>query len=180
MTVNYPLLKTFTVDSSITNFLNKKFDQYCESNILFPAENEVYMSDTGKFTQNLLLWDDEEYQEFVKTILNDVISNTLSLNSKNFYIHFIHIFDYNKGGYVKEHKHDHAEDYVFIFYLNNCNTGKTIFFLNNFSEFDKKRTSIEINPIKNNGVCFSSMLMHKAEYTDNPKRIFVVGIKIQT
>lgn len=176
--LNFPLLKTFEVDSYITDFLNLKYEEYLQVNGLIPAENQIYISDTGGFTQNLLEWKDQEYLEFIQNDIHKIISNCLNLNPERFYFHYNHIFDYSKGGYVREHKHDHAEDYVCIFYLNTCDAGETVFFLNTYSESDKKRTSINIKPNKNSAVCFSSMLFHKANYTNEAKRIFVVGIKL--
>jgi len=176
---NFPLLKTFDVDSEITNFLNLKFDEYFQHHDLIPAENIVYVSETGGYTMNLLEWKNIEYQKFLNSNIIDVIAKCLDLSRDDFYLHYNHMFDYACGGYVKEHKHDHAEDYVFIFYLNDCSTGETVFFLNNHNEIDKQRTSIRVYPNKNRGVCFSSMLFHKAEYTNEAKKIFVVGVKLK-
>ena len=82
------------------------------------------------------------------------------------------------GGYVKLHNHVHAEDFVVIIYLNTCNKGKTIFYLNHTNEF-KERTKVEISPIKGNGVCFSSLVMHEAELTEESKKIFVLGVRVK-
>ena len=40
------------------------------------------------------------------------------------------------------------------------------------------KTKVEISPIKGNGVCFSSLVMHEAKLTSESKRIFVVGVRV--
>ena len=68
-----------------------------------------------------------------------------------------------------------------IIYLNTCDKGKTIFYLNKEQGHDTDRsdkTKVEISPIKGNGVCFSSLLVHEAELTSESKKIFVVGVRV--
>ena len=64
--IDFPLIKTFHVNSRVISFLNRKYEEYRLLNQLRPAENEIYMSDTGLFTDNLLEWEDREYQKFAK------------------------------------------------------------------------------------------------------------------
>ena len=67
--IDFPLIKTFHVNSRVISFLNRKYEEYRLLNQLRPAENEIYMSDTGLFTDNLLEWEDREYQKFAKNKL---------------------------------------------------------------------------------------------------------------
>ena len=48
--IDFPLIKTFHVNSRVISFLNRKYEEYRLLNQLRPAENEIYMSDTGLFT----------------------------------------------------------------------------------------------------------------------------------
>ena len=179
--MDFPLLKTFQVDSKTIDFLNQKREQYFKEGSTRPAENDIYISDTGRFTNNLVDWDDKEYKQFIKDILLDNIANLLNLSPEKVDLYFQHIFDYKEGGYVKPHNHAHVEDFVVIVYLNTCDKGKTIFYLNKEQNYPTERsdkTKIEISPIKGDGVCFSSLLMHEAELTSESKKIFVVGVRI--
>jgi len=177
MSMDFPLLKTIQVDLETIDFLNRKCQQYFKECPTLPAENNVYMSDTGQFTHNLAYWKDLEYIKFVDTILLTNVSNLLNIPKEKVHLYYQHIFDYKMGGYVKLHNHVHAEDFVVIIYLNTCNKGKTIFYLNHTDEF-KERTKVEISPIKGNGVCFSSLVMHESELTEESKKIFVVGVRL--
>ena len=179
--MDFPLLKTFQVDSKTIDFLNQKREQYFKEGSTRPAENDIYISDTGRFTNNLVDWDDKEYKQFIKDILLDNIANLLNLSPEKVDLYFQHIFDYKEGGYVKPHNHAHVEDFVVIIYLNTCDKGKTIFYLNKEQNYPTKRsdkTKIEISPIKGDGVCFSSLLVHEAELTSESKKIFVVGVRV--
>tara|TARA_B100000965_G_scaffold91312_1_gene74410 strand:- start:196 stop:798 length:603 start_codon:yes stop_codon:yes gene_type:complete len=177
MDIDFPLLKTFKIDSKTLDFLNRKSRQYFKECSTIPAENEIFMSDTGQFTSNLLDWSDKEYQQFLREELVNIISDLINIPRQKIDLHYQHIFDYKKGGYVKPHNHVQKEDFVVIIYLNTCNKGKTSFYLNHRNEC-RKRTKVEISPIKGNGVCFSSVLFHEAERTYESKKIFVVGVKI--
>ena len=179
--MDFPLLKTFQVDGQTIDFLNQKCKQYFKEGPTRPAENDIYISDTGRFTHNLVDWDDKEYKQFISDVLLNNISNLLNLSPEKVDLYFQHIFDYKEGGYVKPHNHAHVEDFVVIIYLNTCDKGKTIFYLNKEQGHDTDRsdkTKVEISPIKGNGVCFSSLLVHEAELTSESKKIFVVGVRV--
>ena len=181
MNMDFPLLKTFKVDSKTLDFLNRKSQQYFKDCPTIPAENDFYISDTGQFTYNLAYWKDKEYRQFVDEELVNTISDLINLPKQKIDLHYHHIFDYKKGGYVKPHNHAHAEEFVVIIYLNTCDKGKTIFYFNKEQKLETKRgnkTKVEISPIKGNGVCFSSLLVHEAELTSESKKIFVVGVRV--
>lgn len=178
--VNYPLLNTFQIDDSTVNFLNKKFDQFSEEQELISSkesEDSIYISETGVHTGNLCLWKDIEYKNFVKKDLLDICSSQLGLDTKNVHINFTHFFDYRTGGEVKLHNHLECEDFVLFIYTNTCNSGDTIFYLNHHPDY-KHRTKVKLKPTFGLGAIFSSMIYHEAEFTNESKRIFVVGIKV--
>ena len=179
--MDFPLLKTFQVDSKTIDFLNQKREQYFKEGPTRPAENAIYISDTGRFTHNLVYWRDKQYKQFSSDVLLNNISNLLNLSPEKVDLYYQHIFDYKEGGYVKPHNHAWIEDFVVIIYLNTCDKGKTIFYLNKEQGQDTDRSDkikVEISPIKGNGVCFSSLLVHEAELTSESKKIFVVGVRV--
>ena len=180
--MDFPLLKTFKVDSKTLDFLNRKSQQYFKDCPTIPAENDFYISNTGQFTHNLSYWNDREYQQFVDGELVNIISDLINLPKRKIDLHFQHIFDYKEGGYVKPHNHAHLEEFAVIIYLNTCSKGKTIFYLNkeqHYQTLRSNKTKVEISPIKGDGVCFSSLLVHEAELTSESKKIFVVGVRVK-
>ena len=172
--MDFPLLKTFKVDLEIVDFLNQKYEQYSKNHSTILPEGSSFVTDTGQITNNLASWEDDEYQQFVVDVLLNDISNLLNLPKEKIDLYFQHLYDYKKGGYVKLHNHAHCEDFVVIIYLNTCSKGKTIFYFNEMGD----KTKVEISPIKGNGVCFSSLVMHEAELTSESKRIFVAGVRV--
>lgn len=178
--MNFPLLNTFEVDSDIVNFLNKKFNQFStEQSLISSKESQdtIYVSETGVHTGNLCLWNDIEYKSFLNKKLLNICSEKLGLDSKFVHINFTHFFDYREGGQVKFHNHLESEDFVLFIYTNTCLSGNTVFYLNHHPDY-KHRTKVKLKPTFGLGAIFSSMLFHEAEFTTEPKRIFVVGIKV--
>ena len=178
--MNFPLLKTFEVDSKITKFLNKKFNQYSSSHPNIPDincfNNQEYNS--GYQTQNLLDWNDSEYQTFLKTELIDLISEKLNLKKSSISYFFTHMLDYQNGGMMGEHTHYHNEDFVMFIYLKTCSSGETVFYLNDFCEEYRERTMVKLIPKENQAAIFSSLVLHKGLFTEENKRIFVAGIRV--
>lgn len=177
--MNFPLINTFQVGDRTIDFLNRKFDQYVSEQGLISAKasgDEVYVTDTGVFTNNMCLWEDEEFTRFVDWLV-DLFAEKLDVTRNAISIHFTHFFDYQQGGLVNVHEHTDSEDFVMIVYTNTSESGDTIFYLN--PKF-KSRTHVSCKPTKGLAVLFSSMLQHEVKYTSDPKRIFVVGVRINT
>ena len=175
--MNFPLLKKFTVNEEITEFLLKKNKEYIEQNPIPLQEPTGFSNDkknSGYQSSNLLLWEDKEFQFFIREKLYDFICKNLGIPGIRYY--WVHILEYENGGSMDIHDHKHNEDFVFFIYLSSCQTGDTIFYLNDES---MKRTSVRIKPEKGMGACFSSLLPHKGEYTEENKKIFVVGLRVQ-
>ena len=178
MHFNLPLLKEFDVDLKLVSFLNKKYRDYILDNQpLWPAEKRIYMSDTGSYTSNLLTWENEEWDDFVKGKLTDIVSEQLCLEKKQFYHHYNHVFDYRGSGYVKEHWHEEAEEFTLLFYLNTCTSGQTTFHLNTWDEERRERTAISFMPTAGKALIFSGLIHHKVEECTEGKRIFAAGIR---
>lgn len=82
---------------------------------------------------------------------------------------YMHMIDYQNGGDMLIHKHDHNEDYSFILYLNDCDDGHTILYLDR---------PIRIRPERGKILIFSSDVYHSATFSKN-KKILVGGLKIK-
>jgi hypothetical protein len=178
--MDFPLLKTLEINENIVDFLDKKFYEFSLSNKLISAKESndpVYISDTGVHTGNLCLWDDLEYKNFINTEILNLCSKQLNIDSKFINIHYTHFFDYRKGGKVNLHNHIFSEDFVLFVYMNTCSSGETVFYLNPDLSY-KLNTQVKIKPTRGLGAVFSSMLFHEVEFTSEPKKIFVIGIKI--
>ena len=89
--------------------------------------------------------------------------------------HYIHFLDYDKGGRMELHNHKEHEDFVLFIYLKTCQSGQTVFYLN---DLFPERTTISVTPKENLGAVFSAMVDHEGLYTKEHKRIFVCGIKM--
>jgi hypothetical protein len=178
--INFPLLKTFSVNNDIVNFLNQKFDQYIKShecNKEITCFNNQNIN-SGYQTDNLLTWGDSEYQTFLKTILLKIISQNLLVNENQIEYFWTHMLEYKNGGAMGEHKHYHNEDFVFFIYLKTCQSGETIFYLNDYCQEYMDRTSVKIMPTSGKGAIFSSLVLHEGKYTEENKRIFVCGMRV--
>jgi len=178
--MKFPLLNTFQVDESTVSFLNRKFEEYSNSHsLVFPSkENDNYfITPTGVHTQNMCAWNNDEYQDFLNTTLIPMCAKELGMGRENVKLRFTHFFDYREGGYVKPHTHCDCEDYVMFIYTKTCSSGHTIFYLN---PINPDKTKVQLKPTS--GLCafFAGTLLHEAAYTNEPKRIFVVGVKIKT
>jgi len=135
---------------------------------------------SGYQTNNILFWNDFEYQNFITNSLLEIISKNLNVDKNSIEYFWNHFLEYQNGGKMDLHKHFHNEDFVIFIYLKTCKTGQTIFYLNDYSVESKKRTSIELLPISGTGAIFSSLVLHEGKFTTENKRIFVVGVKIKT
>jgi hypothetical protein len=175
--MDFPLLKTFEVDPKITKFLNIKFNQY---STFHPNNPDITFFDNnnGYQSKNLLDWNDSEYQTFLKTELIDLISEKLNLKKSSISYFFTHMLDYQNGGKMGEHRHYHNEDFVMFIYLKTCSSGETVFYLNDFCEEYRKRTTVKLVPKENQAAIFSSLVLHEGLFTKENKRIFVVGIRV--
>ena len=177
--MNIPSLKTFQVESAITDFLNRKFEEYQNT---FPSVGIYYPEGNfkgGYQTGNLLEWEDKEYDNFKKKELLNLTFNLFEMDkSCRIQFFFNHMLEYGKGSSMVNHTHIHNEDFVMFIYLNDCNDGHTGFYLNDFKPEYKERTTVMVKPIKNTGVFFHAGIPHEGFPTYENKKIFVSGIRI--
>ena len=177
--MNFPLLKTFNVSSSITSFLDKKLIQYANQEGWDNTSTENCFDESRGYQSIILLkWDDDKFKNFTQNELLDLISSHLEIEKSKISYSWIHFLSYEDGGMMEPHKHWHKEDFVLFIYLKTCSSGRTIFFLNDFEEESAIRTHVGIMPKKNLAAIFSSMLLHEGEFCDENKKIFVSGIRV--
>lgn len=116
-------------------------------------------------TKNLLKFVGDA--KFLETIddLKFICEKHVNKKLKYFYLHMI---DYENGGEMASHTHDHNEDYSFILYLNSCDDGDTVFDID---------SEVKVKPVKNKLALFSSDISHSSIFS-NKKRILVGGLKL--
>ena len=175
--MNFPLFKSFNVSRLLTSFLNRKFDENKKQVGVWDNENS-FDAGNGYQSKNLLIWRDKEFSNFVDGKLKRLICSHLNIKQSQLSYHWIHFLDYETGGSMKYHQHLHNEDFVLFIYLKDCKDGNTVFHLNNYNIEYANRTRFEIQPRRGRSAIFSSYLIHKGEHTNENKRIFVVGIKV--
>lgn len=150
------------VDEQITEYFLSKINDWC---LRFP-DRATSMIGNFKCTKNLLSNIDDsnfiDYVDQIKSIIEDRIESKLTYN-------YIHMINYDGGGELKVHSHDHVEDYVYILYLNTCEDGATY-----FVEDDQE---LEVFPEANKLIHYSASLPHGARYSSS-KKILVGGLKI--
>ena len=106
----------------------------------------------GFQTPNIL-----SYNKYKK--LKNVMQNIMP---KKYDLFHIHLIEYFKNGYQKGHNHKNTEKYSFILYLNDCDTGHTVF-----------NNDIKIKPEKNKLVLFDSDIWHYGEVCLTNKQVAV-------
>lgn len=140
------LLETVQTDSKMRDISN-----HCLSSNCF-ASNNLLRYDLKERTNSLL---DEILEE---------CSNILNTKLKYYYLHMI---NYQNGGDMLIHRHDHNEDYSYVLYLNSCDDGHTTLYLN---------PPIRIKPEKGKVILFSSNVYHSGMFSRN-KKILVGGLR---
>ena len=181
--MDFPLLRNFEVSSTLITFLNRKFEQCKKEEIersVTPYPKNSFDERKEYQTQNILEWDDEEIKTFNDNELKKIVSDQLKLNESQIKYHYIHFLDYEKGGSMALHNHVHNEDFVLFIYLKDCDGGNTVFYLNNYDEVSMERTEVSLRPRNCGAAIFSALVMHLGRPTEENKRIFVVGIKVNT
>lgn len=155
---------TFFIDEDISGYfvewlnhvqkypeIYRDITNHCLSPNCFATKNLLEVADNLIFKEKII---------FLKNLCQKYISETIDY----FYAHMI---DYRNGGDMLIHKHDHNEDYSFIYYLNDCNDGYTTLYLNK---------PIRIKPEKSKILLFSSDVYHSSTFSKE-KKIFVGGLK---
>ena len=156
----------FLVEDEVSNYFDLLLNFVSNYPEVFKDRKQSSLSGNCFYTLNLLNHIDSKifynYIGKVKLSCEDV----LNLKLKYFYIHMI---NYENGGKMNIHTHDHNEDYSFILYLNSCNDGETI--LHTTNEYYK------VTPERNKVLLFPSNIPHSAAYSES-KRVLIGGLRI--
>lgn len=157
----------FLVEDGVSNYFNLLLDFVSIHPEVFRDEKQSSLIGNCFYTLNLLDYIDSEifynYIDKLRLLCEDFLNTKLEY----FYVHMI---NYENGGKMDVHKHDHNEDYSFIFYLNSCDDGETILHTN--------EGQYKITPEKNKILLFPSSIPHSAAYSKS-KRVFVGGLRIK-
>ena len=175
---NFPLLKTFDIDLKIVTFLDKKFEEYKIERYDHQIKTFNH-NGTGYRTGNLLVWENEEYKNFIKTTLTDIFSEQIGLNKENIELSWNHMIYYGSGGSMNLQKHSHNEDFALFIYLDSCSDGQTAFYLNDYNKESFLRSEFAVTPRKGLSACFSSLLLHQGLFSDQGKKMFIAGMRIK-
>jgi len=163
--MDLPAFYEFFVDDQFIDFFDKKFEIYKQK--FFLIEKNSSATYNGVQTPNILNLNENDVYE----ILNYFKEKIEKKCGCKFKYHWVHLIEYEYGGYQLEHSHDHNEDFSIIVYLNNCDDGETYFYLN------KKKNVIEkIFPRKGKSIMFLSSILHGANKTTKNKKVLVLGI----
>ena len=160
---------TFAVEKHITNNILSSFNKYKhnKSNLI---DTDICNTNKGIQTNNVLdLNDFKEDVHFERGL--DYLINLIRRESGQSYLSFtwVHLVEYQRGGYQEWHNHQENENYSAILYLNTCRGGET--------QFESPHKTI--SPIKNNMIVFPSHFNHCAHKTSSwfaKKKVLVMGI----
>lgn len=152
----------FKSNKDMSNYFSKWLDYFQYFPSKYKELSNTCLASNCFATKNILNFiDDTEFNNKINYI-KDLCEQKISEQLDYFYLHMI---DYKNGGKMDIHKHSHNEQYSFVYYLNTCDDGETILHLNK---------DINIKPVKNNILFFSSDIYHSANFS-NSKRILVGG-----
>ena len=163
-----PSLFDLDIDLELVNFFNQKLDQY-KNNDKYWIDIDKSCTFKGIQSSNLLEFDDES----LYNNLNSIKTKFENLFEVGFEYHWVHLIEYEPGGYQKIHSHDHNEDFSFVLYLNDCVDGHTVFMLN-----EKRNIAAEVKPTFGKSVIFLSSIKHFAKTCTETKRVLVCGLKL--
>jgi len=159
-------MNEFLVEDEVSNYFNLLLEFVSNYPEVFRDEKQSSLIGNCFYTLNLLNYIDTEifynYIDKLRLLCEDFSNRQL----KYFYVHMI---NYENGGRMHVHKHDHNEDYSFILYLNSCNDGETI--------LHTTEGEYKVTPERNKVLLFPSNIPHSAAYSKS-KRVLVGGLKI--
>ena len=87
-------------------------------------------------------------------------------------VYWVHLVDYEVGGFQKPHDHAHNEDYSCILYLDSGSAGTT-FHLN-----AKRQLKTTVAQERNKLCVFLSQLIHEGAVVETSKRVLVLGLRL--
>jgi len=149
------------IPEEITDSFIQEMNRYRSS---FEQDPTNSISGKALWSRNIVSLLNFKDSEFAKNCIFLKLMAEKTFHCKLKY-HYIHFMDYISGGCMDYHTHEHAEDFVFILYLNDCTDGETNFFLKNV---------VSLIPKKSQVVLFESDVGHSASFSTH-KQILVGG-----
>jgi len=134
---------------------------------LLKDEKQSSLSDNCFATLNLLEFPHSYIFYNYIGELKQKVEEILNLTDLEYF--YLHLVDYTNGGCMREHSHDHNEDYSFILYLNDCDDGATVLSLGE---------PYYVLPSEGNVLVFSSSIPHSSNYSKS-KQVLVGGLKVK-
>lgn len=165
--IDLPSLYEFTVDEDFVSFFENKISYYKENNFLRPRGSNCTRN--GDQTINILDLNEEDVNEKL-TPLRERLEQKCGVK---FEYYWVHLIKYDEGGFQKEHRHDHNEDYSVVVYLNDCNDGATFHVLN-----EKRNVVMETVPERGKAIMFPASVSHGAYRTNSEKKVLVFGLRL--
>ena len=161
------------LENSTVNTILSCFDKY-KHNKLNQQNIEKWCTYNGIQTKNVLGLDDfqrdSKFQECLKKVLHNA-ERGLKLKLKYYWVHLI---EYERGGFQMEHNHVSNEDYSSILYLNTCRGGETYFNM-------ESQPFVSFSPEKRKIITFPSHIDHGARKTSSwfiNKKVMVCGMRV--
>jgi hypothetical protein len=137
-------------------------------------EHKVHPSNEHNALSSEHIWWSGNMMEYFKDLNIDFKKTTEFLKglAETFFhcrlkYHYLHLIDYKNSGSMGFHNHKHAENIVYILYLNDCFDGSTNFYLKDI---------VSLTPKKSQIVFFESYIDHSGSFSQN-KQILVGGLK---
>jgi hypothetical protein len=151
------------IPEEVTNSFIEEMNKYKES---FEYDPTNSVSGKALWSRNIVSLLNFKDSQFSKNCTLLKLTAEKVFHCKLLY-HYIHFIDYTTGGCMDYHTHEHAEDFVFILYLNDCTDGETNFHL--------KRV-VSLIPKKSQVVFFECDVDHSASFSTS-KQVLVGGFK---
>lgn len=172
---NLPGLQIYQLeDLSICDRLIERLN-HIRKNKLSENNNNTCFKSQGYQSGNLLDLGDPDILEF-SALMRFHLAQNLGIDQEGLDFVFLHFLDYGQQGRMDEHDHKDKEDLTFLLYLNDCNDGATVFYLNHANEFSKTRSEINVQPRKGKISVFNSTVPHRGDITTSNKKIFAGGL----
>lgn len=168
-TTTFPALQEFVVADEITAFFACRLERYQREGFVTPRGHTSTVN--GTQTPNILTLEDPEVSSQLLALKEQIEQET----KLRFDYHWVHLIDYEPGGFQKLHDHTHNEDYSFILYLESSESGQTRFLLNPDAGM---HLPVDVFPEKNRLVLFLSQMRHEGRPVGDHKKVLVGGLKL--
>lgn len=172
---NLPGLQIYQLsDLAICDNLISKLNDIRDSNAC-ENFNKTCFKSNGYQSGNLINLHDIDLLE-ISMLIRFHLARNFKILQEEIEVIFLHFLDYNTHGRMEEHNHSENEDFTFLLYLNDCDDGDTVFYLNHTNDNARMRSKIKVKPRKGRLVVFNSSVPHFGSFTKSNKMIFAGGL----